>query len=739
MKKKHLLYSCSIFISVLLCGCTAGSQRETSMAENDMGFIDELVPAGEFTELPFGIENTAWLFASQANLYYEEVKWNENEEILETKIFKWNQGTDKSSSILDQSDADDTIQCVFADNNDHIYVFGYIAENSIIQFYLKKMDSDGMLVWQTMLEAEDMGILDGMNIRGGIADQDGRICLYDFYGNFYLYDTQGKFQQRLRAETSSENGIVQTQDGSLYGYYFDDDSAAANQCLVLFLVDLEKGSLGTKYTYQPDNALAAKTVWGGSGNRVIVADADNLWEVNAESGEAVKILSLDGEYVNIDGSQIQGVTLLGENEILIYLYDNSYNISECAVISYQSADMLPEKETVTLGMTKDYQADRLGRFVKRFNRKSTRWMVKIIDYFSYEEEYDNFLDEFTLDVLNGNAPDIIDARSIPLSLLEGKGIFKNLEPYFEESEAVKPEELLDSIWRAGCQYGGVNFVIPWFALDACAVEKDILGGRTWNLETLIWLLDSYPESDMLYYMSSGKRIELLLYALQVSINNFYDNQSGECRFLGQEFMALLEEIGNVEENENISGYANQEDIMQQFLSGEVLVYRQLFSKMTGFQKTNKSLQDTVEWVGFPSELASYNQFQSFLMLGINSSSSKQEGAWEFLEYLLSEEAQNWTDQQIQAFPVRKEGFEHYIRATPLMNEDMSREYATEEECVQLRKMADNACLNPWQIFNPVYNIILEESQAYFTGDKDLKETAAIIQNRVNLYLEERLE
>ena len=37
---------------------------------------------------------------------------------------------------------------------------------------------------------------------------------------------------------------------------------------------------------------------------------------------------------------------------------------------------------------------------------------------------------------------------------------------------------------------------------------------------------------------------------------------------------------------------------------------------------------------------------------------------------------------------------------------------------------------------PVWQIIREESEAYFTGDKSIEEVADIITNRVQLYLDE---
>lgn len=51
------------------------------------------------------------------------------------------------------------------------------------------------------------------------------------------------------------------------------------------------------------------------------------------------------------------------------------------------------------------------------------------------------------------------------------------------------------------------------------------------------------------------------------------------------------------------------------------------------------------------------------------------------------------------------------------------------------KMAGNSHPNE-SALDTVRNMIREEAEAYFTGDKGLEETVGLIQNRVQLYLDE---
>lgn len=132
----------------------------------------------------------------------------------------------------------------------------------------------------------------------------------------------------------------------------------------------------------------------------------------------------------------------------------------------------------------------------------------------------------------------------------------------------------------------------------------------------------------------------------------------------------------------------------------------------------------------------YHRFQSFLLLGINRDSNVKEGAWTFLEYLLSEETQQWEPQAMGYFPVRREGFAQYISVEGIDNAG-SPISAAQEEKDALQELAEHAYLDPYRLYDPLYDIILEECDAYFAGDKSIEQVTGNIQNRVTLYLQEK--
>ena len=131
---------------------------------------------------------------------------------------------------------------------------------------------------------------------------------------------------------------------------------------------------------------------------------------------------------------------------------------------------------------------------------------------------------------------------------------------------------------------------------------------------------------------------------------------------------------------------------------------------------------------------------------MNSASKNKEGAWDFLEYLLSEEMQDSIDWE---FPVRKNSLEKYF-ASSYISPDADYDdftnvtgyrWPTQEDFDLMREMANCAVyqdsVGPRYIgSNPIRVILDEEVAMYFAGDATLDETVDKIQNRVKMYLNE---
>ena len=141
--------------------------------------------------------------------------------------------------------------------------------------------------------------------------------------------------------------------------------------------------------------------------------------------------------------------------------------------------------------------------------------------------------------------------------------------------------------------------------------------------------------------------------------------------------------------------------------------------------------------GYPGWKGGEYALQADSVFAVGSASAHKEGAWDFLEYILSEEAQARLGQMQGIFPVRKDSFREYLEddyTDPDYSEPVT---ATEAEIRRVEEMAEAAVLDDYGVaFDPVWGIVSEEAGMYFSGDAALDATVKKIQTRVQLYLDE---
>lgn len=78
-----------------------------------------------------------------------------------------------------------------------------------------------------------------------------------------------------------------------------------------------------------------------------------------------------------------------------------------------------------------------------------------------------------------------------------------------------------------------------------------------------------------------------------------------------------------------------------------------------------------------------------MQFSIFSNSPNKEGAWAFMEYLLSEEEQSWYGSDYGGFPVRKEAFEAYLTRSYDAVYNMAEDHTSEETIQMLRETVEH--------------------------------------------------
>ena len=157
-------------------------------------------------------------------------------------------------------------------------------------------------------------------------------------------------------------------------------------------------------------------------------------------------------------------------------------------------------------------------------------------------------------------------------------------------------------------------------------------------------------------------------------------------------------------------------------------------------------QEKIPLLGTDGTPYAYTNLQ--YTFAINANSSHIEGAWEFLAYMMSEEVQRTLQNPMAATnrAVCIETLERevqWLKKGNIKEDGYGRRWSSEDitddkvaEYISMRDRAEPGDDEEDRRMKPIWQIIWEESEAYFVGDKSIEEVADIINNRVQLYLDE---
>lgn len=271
----------------------------------------------------------------------------------------------------------------------------------------------------------------------------------------------------------------------------------------------------------------------------------------------------------------------------------------------------------------------------------------------------------------------------------------------------------------------------------CADSSIFSGEEDLSLENMLDILKELEEDKI---FRNGRDSAALVYDWLSSSDTLYgmvDWQAGTCDFTGDTFRRIPELAARYGDGEGkgADGYiVNRVDIYNyRFYAGYDDSIKNSGRVLTGVSGEEKG----VHTLGVRT-------------LAINAASENKESAWQFLSYLLQEEVQEelGTKDMFFCFPVNRQAFdnagnywcEQYIGLCSKPAEDpewdIETDWFTEDQLKDLNALFAKAVFLSWRT-QEIRSIIEEETALYFDGSKGMEETIAVIQNRVQLYLDEQ--
>lgn len=546
-----------------------------------------------------------------------------------------------------------------------------------------------------------------------------------------------------------------------------DDEGFGITIMKLCKFDAETGKVGEPfYTHEGRGIANINIMPGGYGDhRLFVTETDE------ESGnmltygirdDGTKEAVIDWEASNLaamDVIPMKDGTFIGEDD-----YAKVYKITR------KYASEMKEKQVVTVGILGYYDAD----FIHEFNNTNEDYKIKPVTYHNSDGSYigdpngsNDALEKLKLDVVSDDAPDMIFMGGMydmdfhdTFLRLGSRGVFCDLYEFMDSDPDVNRDTVLPNILKAmEHPNGSLYSFTQGFTVHSIAVKSKFTDKENWTLDDMIDLYDG--ADDIMYYWSTKQdTLKLLLTG-----TSFTDEVNGTCNFDSPEFVKMLEFcnryplVSNQPEKNYDDPYQMQKhqqwyyDSFMRYNNDTDYIYFAELSAFTGgflaskYAYTKGELGGDFTFVGYPSDNGNGGKITAEYEFGILSNCSNKDGAWAVVKSYLGSQ-RFYKESYRSGYSVMNEDFEELLdnemyiynmgnRSSDEYYDDDVRVYPlTQEERDNYEEYIRN-CDTYMMLDEKVKNIVYEEADIYFNGEKSAEETAKVIQSRAEIYLSEQ--
>lgn len=623
--------------------------------------------------------------------------------------------------------------------------------------YVCAWDYEGNYLWETQLEglrsdeeyiyvntiAEDAG-------GNPILLMTGNSCYQQSVSTEGVLGERKTLSSELQDVISYSNNLMPVGDGKLLVVYYGQDYS--RQYLAQY--DISTGVLG-----EP-SALPERLSWSGYSSMGAGLNSDLVY-TTSEGVFTFNIGDVEGtqklNFINsdLDITNFQSMVELADDKIFGVYYDNFESKNKAGIFTYIPPEEIPDRKVLVLAGY--YVGYDLRHRVVEFNRASQEYKITIKDYeqYSSNEDYNAGQTVFNNDIITGNIPDIIVFNNrMPISNYVAKGLLADIGKLIENDEELSKKEFVQNVFDAYSVKGKLYQVLPCFDINTMLAKKSLVGDRTsWTMDEMKQVLASMPEGAV--PIEGLTRDWFFRIMMQYCGSDFVDVNTGKCNFNSENFMALMEFAKNLPEQYNYDDdYWMSYNGESQYRENKTLLYTASIYRISDLNRViNGYFGEDVSFIGFPTDSGQGGVVSIYTSYGISAKSDYIDGAWQFLRYYLTDEYQETLTYDL---PVVKDILDEKAK------EALSRPYYTDWQTGEKVEYDDSFYINGEEIplppmsqaqldqimeyiysvkkavyFNDdVTNIINEEMDAYFSGQKDAQEVANSIQRRVQVFVDE---
>lgn len=580
----------------------------------------------------------------------------------------------------------------------------------------------------------------------GCLGRDGTICFLfqsmhsgdnDTRAVLSFYDDSHSLIRSAEVTTDRKiEGILVTEPGDCYLWKSDEvivltdrGETRINVPLETAVIDLESDAVGIVYAIvytagyagiclaDVEDATMSEivsfdyTILPGAAHHtnvsgtVYISTADGLFEYDTVN--RVCVSRLPWMLSGFDGEYVSGIAEADENTFLCMLPDDTN------VYLIHTKTVETKRVRIRVAAIRDANP-RLQRYVSFFNGQSDRYYAEIVYY--------DDPDKLPPDIAAGNVVDVVEVSGVSLPLTPDK--FMNIEPLLKQINPQQLDDIYSSVLASLRMDGVLTSLCSSVWIKTVAGRTAQVGEMTgWSLNDAKTLEDAYEDGDLFPCWLTNE--EMMLWMCNIGLAQFIDYDTMTCSFSSGGFDRVLEFCNSRPEELDMTGYISDYD-------PSVLLTVQLIQSedWTETMRINYG-QDDYTYVGFPNDAKENGHFfsraENDVMFAIPANATHQDGAAEFVCGILDEKWQN----QVPGISVTRQTSMDRLTRINEARPDSIRE----SDITSFFELMDQT--NVFIHFDSkITEIIMEESQAYFSGAKTAEEVARIIDSRVGIYLSE---
>ena len=754
-----LLIICMMSLTLTSCGQKKENNGSVGKVE-----LPEFTYVAEYEK----IETEDYLgqvFFDENGFYYIVSNYDEETGVSSLEFYHYDIGTKIAENIEIPMEENEYVVQGFINTKKELVLLtqltDYLVENPITQFFINEYNMETEELNRTEITKELDSKEDYLYIQYAVMDSEGKVYLSN--GESYIWILNNEFKKEARIDiTTYINAMgISKNDDFIISAYSDNGKNIVqkyNPSSKTFGAEQEIDF----YLYS-QNSMAP-----GITKDFIIKTDTGLSEYSFSDNKSKEIVNWINSDIN--GDIIQNFIMLEDGRILLFTEDWNEDPTnyELVYLTKTNTSELPVKELISL-KTLYLNYDLKAKIIE-FNKTNLKYRLVVETYDT--TDYEAAMIKYQTDLATGNASDIIDLGNSNIAQLSNKGLLEDLYPYIDADPEFERTDFFQNVLDAYTVNNKLSAIIPSVYLVTMIAKTKFVGEEPgWTPKDIVELSKTLPEDTKLFEYGSKEQILNML--VSYDLDSYIDWKTGECKFASEDFISLMEFSNQFPTEEEYEAMFQDDNFDYDMMNGEdkiasdkLILADGYFSNISDYQYTMSRFNEPAVCIGFPSVEGSGTFLgNSNTALGMNANSTKKDGAWEFIRYFLTEDAA----ENAWGLPVNKNVYNKQIKKAmePMYFEKDEEIYVPEE---QRRTSADGRIERPVSsiyqggeekfIYAPTqedvdaltslyestsslvsYNneilaIINEEADGYFTGQKEAKAVADIIQSRLQIFVNE---